>query len=166
MFICFFSRIYRAYKDQNLMGDNCVNMTRLSQRGWSSKLGAFVSSIQAVDSQHRCGSSDNARQMLSMAESKRDTSPSATQTAVWLMIVTTCDFFLSLTFNRIFCWICLFFLKWCFSYELLFFWNYLAPKHFLIDLFLKWVIFIVIFHYHSSIVNFCLELFLIFVKVT
>ena len=74
--------------------------------------------------------------------------------------------FFSLTFNRAFGWICLFFLKWCFSYELLFFWNYLAPKHFLIDLFLKWVTFIVIFHYHSSTVNFCLELFLIFVKVT
>ena len=87
MFICFFfSRIYRATKDQNLMGVNCVNMTRLSKRGWSSKLGAFVSSIQAVDSQHQCGSNggDNARQMLSIDESKPDT-------AVWLMIVTTCD---------------------------------------------------------------------------
>ena len=29
----------------------------------------------AVDSQHQCGSSDNARQMLSMDKSKRDTSP-------------------------------------------------------------------------------------------
>ena len=41
--------------------------------------------------------------------------------------------FLSLTFNRTICWISLFFLKLCFSYELLFFCNYLAlPKTFLI----------------------------------
>ena len=142
------------------MGDNCVNMTRLSHRGWSSKHGSFVSSIQAVDSNHQFGSSDNARQMLSMAETKCDTT-------WWLYFHfrSFSYFFLSLTFNRAFGWICLFFLKCCFSDEILIFCNYLAPKHLLIDLFLSWVIFIVIFYYHSSKVNFCLELFLMFVKV-
>ena len=45
------------------MGDNCVNITRL----WIC--------IQAGDSQHRRGSSDNARKMLSINESKRDFRP-------------------------------------------------------------------------------------------